>query len=441
MKRKPGMLGLSALFVSILLQPAVLSAKTKRGATLLVTRLDGRQYKGELIAVKPEGLLLLTADGNAPTVDRADVKSVRIVRRSRAGLFAGIGGAAGLAGMGALVLSGGSDVDYGTEKVLIGAGAGALAGFLAGIVRGMDSEFTVAGQPEAVVAVYWRKLSAYSREGLLPGPAPQTKAGAPEPAAEAGARPPRAPRFKIGLSASVPLSPHGYHMTAGEGSFQFLDVYVVPPNDMSIPVSFSQQQVKQLRDVYFGPVSLAYELNEKMSAEAELVLSGKALQAGSTFGEMAFTSFPDGLSYHAYAGANYHTGFASLLLGLSFRTKLPAALDRHVFEVGAAAGPALGTMTLLTWDEGSQGTHKIALSGKIHAAYDFHVVPSFSLGAFVGYRYVRVNFPSSTYSAEVEFREVGDESNALTRPVEVTLPGQKVKWPGPFFGFRLAFRI
>lgn len=430
-----------ALVILVLVAPAGLSAKDRRGATVIVTRIDGEAVKGELVAVKPEGLFLLSAEGNARTVDRADVKSVRIVRRSRAGLFAGIGGAAGLAGMGALVLSGGSDVDYGTEKVLIGAGAGALAGFLAGMIKGVDSEFTVAGQPEAVVAAYWRKLGAHSREGRLPGPAPRTKAGAPEPAAEAGARLPRAPRFKIGLSASVPISPHGYRTTAGEGSFQFMDVYVVPPNDMSIPVAFSQQQVRQLRDVYFGPVSLAYEITEKMSAEAEIVLSGKARSAGSTYGEMAFTLFPDGLRYHAYAGANYDTGFASLLLGLSFRTKLPTALDRHIFEVGAAAGPALGTMTLLTWDGGSQGLHKMALSGKIHAAYDFHILPTLSLGAFVGYRHLRVAFPSSSHTADVEFYEIGNESNTLTRPIAVTLPGQTIKWPGPYFGFRLAFRI
>ena len=430
-----------AIAILSLVAPAGLSAKDRRGATVIVTRSDGEAVEGELVAVKPESLLLLSAAGNARTVDRADVRSVRIVRRSRAGLFAGIGGAAGLAGMGALVLSGGNDVDYGTEKVLIGAGVGALAGFLAGIVRGIDSEFTVAGQPEAVVADHWRKLGAYSREGRLPGPAPQTTTGAPGPAAEAGIRPPRAPRFKIGLSASVPMSPHGYHDTIAEGSFRFMDEYYAPPEVRSIPVSFSQQQVKLLRDVYFGPVSLACELTERMSAEVELVLSGQARSAGSNYGEMAFTSFPDGLRYRAYAGANYDTGFASLLVGLSFRTKLPTALDRHIFEVGAAAGPALGSMTLMTWDGGSQGLHKTALSGKIHAAYDFHILPSFSLGAFVGYRHLRVAFPSSSYTADVEFFEIGNESNTLTRPIEVTLPGQTIKWPGPYFGFRLAFRI
>lgn len=430
-----------ALIISFLAGPPGLPAKERRGAKVVVTRLDGRSVEGELIAVKPDGLLLLSAEGSDQTVALADVRSVRIVRRSREGLFALLGGAAGAAGMGALVLSGGGDVDYGAEKVLIGAGVGALAGFLSGMVKGIDSEFTVAGQPEPIVAEYWVKLGAFAREGRLPGPAPQTKAVAPGRSGKEVVRTPRAPRFKIGLSGSVPVSPHGYHTAAAEGSFLFGDVVWVPPDDHSIPVSFSQQQGKQLRDVYIGPVSLAYELTEKMSAEVEITLSGTARSAGSSYGEMAYTSFPDGLRYHAYAGANYDTGFASLLFGATFRTKLPSALDRHIFEVGAAAGPALGTMRLLTWDGGSQDLRKVALSGKVQVAYDFHILPAFSIGAFVGYRHLRVDFPSSTYTADVEFFEVGNDSNTVTRQIVVSLPGQMIKWPGPFFGFRLGFRI
>jgi hypothetical protein len=63
MRFKPGLPVIAALFVSILLEPAVISAKTRRGAALLVTLLHGRQCRGELIAVKPDGLLLLSADG------------------------------------------------------------------------------------------------------------------------------------------------------------------------------------------------------------------------------------------------------------------------------------------------------------------------------------------------------------------------------------------
>jgi hypothetical protein len=199
--------------------------------------------------------------------------------------------------------------------------------------------------------------------------------------------------------------------------------------------------VKQPRDFYLGPISLAYELTERMSAEVEVVLSGMARSAGSSYGEMAFISSLDGLEYRATAGADYGTGFTSLLVGVTFRTRPPTALARHIFEVGAAAGPALGTMTLRTLDERSRDLRKMALAGRVHAAYDFHLLPDVSIGVFVGYRHLRVSFPSSSYAADVEFWEAGNASNSVIRPIEVTMPGRRIRWPGPFFGLRLGFRV
>ncbi|MCJ7485593.1 MAG: hypothetical protein MUQ25_05430 [Candidatus Aminicenantes bacterium] len=95
----------SVVIAGLLGLPAGLSAKQRRGADIIVTRLDGSQHEGELIAVKTDSLLLLSA-GKGLSIDIADIRAVRIVRKSRAGLFAGLGGAAGLAGMGALVLGG-----------------------------------------------------------------------------------------------------------------------------------------------------------------------------------------------------------------------------------------------------------------------------------------------------------------------------------------------
>jgi hypothetical protein len=54
MKKVTAKLIVSALVVSFLILPAGLSAKERRGADLIVTRLDGSQLSGELIAVKPE---------------------------------------------------------------------------------------------------------------------------------------------------------------------------------------------------------------------------------------------------------------------------------------------------------------------------------------------------------------------------------------------------
>jgi hypothetical protein len=426
------------LVIPVLIAPTRLLAMGRRGAAVVVTRNDGALVEGELIAVKGDSLLLLDREGRDESVSLAEVKAVRIVRRSRPALLTAAGGAAGLAVLGGFALAGGGDVEIQAKHYLHFGGAGALAGLLMGLILGADSTFAVAGIPESDVSAYWDKLSAHSREGRRMVLAPSQQ---PAVARPAEAKPRRTPRIRIALAASIPISPHGYRSSIGEGWFEFGDVYWAPPDPHPIAVAFSQEHRKQLTDIWFGPASLAYDLTARTSLEAEVVHSGQARVAGSAYGEMDYISFPEGLHYSAWAGGNYHTSFTSLLAGLSFRTKPPSALDRHIFEVGAAAGAALGTMTLLTLDGGSQGLAKIAPSGKIHAAYDFYVLPKLSLGAIVGYRYLRIDFPSATYTAEVEFHEAGNESNTVTRPVVVTVPGQTVRWPGPFFGFRLGIRI
>jgi len=162
----------SALIISFLVLPADLSAKERRGADLIVTRLDGSQVSGELIAVKRDSLLLLS-NGRDESIDLADVKTVRIVKKSRAGKGALYGFLAGAAG-GALWGSANQDSDVWGNGTVWVAGAyvgaiGALSGLLVGSVVGVDSSFTVADKPEAVVNEYWDKLRAHSREPRLPG--------------------------------------------------------------------------------------------------------------------------------------------------------------------------------------------------------------------------------------------------------------------------------
>jgi len=96
------------LIFSLMMLPTSLYAK-KRGAKIVVTKLDGQQIKGELITVKPNSLLLLNTEGKDVSVDIADIKVIRIVKKflDKAGLGAGIG-------------------------LLIGGAAGALVGFSEG---------------------------------------------------------------------------------------------------------------------------------------------------------------------------------------------------------------------------------------------------------------------------------------------------------------------
>jgi hypothetical protein len=92
------------LIIGLLVLPAALSTKGKRGATLVVTRLDGTLVSGELIAVKLDSLPLLDTGAADLSVDFGDIPSVRIVRRSKIGkgvLYGFLGGALGGAVWGA----------------------------------------------------------------------------------------------------------------------------------------------------------------------------------------------------------------------------------------------------------------------------------------------------------------------------------------------------
>ncbi len=78
------------------------SKERKRGATLIITKKDGRQIEGELITVKPNSLLLLNTEGKDVSIDIADIRAIRIVKKSKALLGAGLGFLVG-GGIGAAV--------------------------------------------------------------------------------------------------------------------------------------------------------------------------------------------------------------------------------------------------------------------------------------------------------------------------------------------------
>src|SRR4030042_1573015 len=97
MRAPTGLFIAVALVISLLALPAGLSAKERRGADLIVTRLDGSKARGELIAVKQDTLLLFSP-GTDLTIPLADIKAVQIVRKSRAGKGALYGFRAGAVG-------------------------------------------------------------------------------------------------------------------------------------------------------------------------------------------------------------------------------------------------------------------------------------------------------------------------------------------------------
>jgi len=163
----------SALIISFLVLPAGLSAKERRGAELVVTRLDGSQLSGELIAVKRDSLLLLS-NGRDESIDLPEIESVRLARKSRSGKGALYGfayGAGSGAILGLILPTPIFEEDKALAMLAFGAclGAiGALSGLIVGSVVGLDSSFTVAGKSEEVVNKYWDKLRAHARVPRLP---------------------------------------------------------------------------------------------------------------------------------------------------------------------------------------------------------------------------------------------------------------------------------
>jgi hypothetical protein len=431
MNRTTGKFIAVVLMAGLLSLPAGLSAKQRRGAALIVTRLDGSQASGELVTVRPDSLLLLS-EGTDLSVAFADVRSVRIVRRSHALLFAGIGGAAG-ATAGAIVgfYGGGSDDNPGPARLrggLIFGALGALAGWLASSAFSGNSEFNVAeGRPETVVE-FWDRLRPYSREGRLPG-------SRVSPGALQAGRPSlrTRPRFRIRAAASLVPSTEQIRLT--EGTFRFREE--APPEAGPYPFVVENQQSHQ--DALagtFSPVSLAFDWSDRWSAEVEGSLSPATM--GSLDTALSFTSGLDGRDYFALFGESRAVRFTSLLAGLTYRLVPASAFLRHSLEAGVAAGPAFVRYTLYN----ETTVRKTILCGRIQAAYDFSLLPEVAIGVFAGYRIMRATFPGDVFSFFAEFKESGEvPGGTIERQTEITLPDLSVDGSGPFVGLRIGFRI
>jgi len=147
----------AAVVALMLVLPGALSARERRGANIIVTLKDGHFSAGELIAVKPDSLLLLA--GKDESVDLIGIRSIRIVIKSKARL----GGACGLLA-GALIsgLSGANDPLPGGARLAIVAGAvlGGIVGLGVGAIAGTDKTIQLEGKSESEV----RKALAYLRK-------------------------------------------------------------------------------------------------------------------------------------------------------------------------------------------------------------------------------------------------------------------------------------
>jgi hypothetical protein len=159
MKKRFCKLAATVLAFLIIVLPEALSARERRGATLEITLKDGHNVTGELIAVKTDSLLLLS--GKDESIDIAGIRSIRIIRKSRAGSGALYGF---LAGAMAGVVANANIGDYfrGSyiEAGAVFGGVGGLVGLGAGELAGIDKTIQFEGKSESEVM----KALAYLRD-------------------------------------------------------------------------------------------------------------------------------------------------------------------------------------------------------------------------------------------------------------------------------------
>jgi hypothetical protein len=436
--------------------PAGLAAKQGRGTTLLVTKLDGTQVAGELIAVRPDALVLLISSGADVSVGSAEIASVRIVRPSKIGKAALWGGLGGVLVGGALgVLVGGEeDFTAGQVAVILGVAfglAGGLGGLGIGTLMSVDTVVPFVQGPDEIVRARLEKLRPYSREYRLgggrlelrvsPPPAPTSRPPirSPEAVGSAPSTPRRASRFRVRLPCTF-----GFYTGRGsvprqlQTSFRFLDSLPDPgPFTLVVPSYSSGGNPSGL-----DSVSLGFEFSGRWAADLEIV-----------FAEWGDGWFGDGYPlYESASGGEIYVGnlvfvgretrFSAALLGLTYRPIAPTEYRRHIVEAGLAVGPAWarstfqGFVTLAALD-----AHKLTLAARAHIAYDFYVIPSLSFGAVFGYRHFRADIPALWPTGTLTFYADGDPPTRLERLIEVAIPPQAVDASGFYFGLRTGARF
>lgn len=153
------------VIISLLTCSGSLTAKERRGAELVITKTDGQQIKGELIAVKPSSLLLLESQTTADvSVETEEIASIKIIKKSKMLLGAVVGFIAGSI-VGRLVVSGQAD-DVGMDVVavrLVADGAGLAIGAAIGAGVGKDKTIQIEGQSESATKEILANLRRQAR--------------------------------------------------------------------------------------------------------------------------------------------------------------------------------------------------------------------------------------------------------------------------------------
>ena len=420
--------------------PATLDAANWRGADLIVTRQDGRQVRGELVAVKPETLVLLAVDAKVESVPLAEIGSIKIVRRS--GVWQGL-----LAGFAAGAVAGAiwGGISAGEEWGVAGgaflggllfAGPGSLLGLVAGMGAGLDDKIDLAGLPEPELSRVLAKLSRLARE-----PEAYVARSRVSTPGAAGARPALSryerTRFRLTWTPGYRVGGRGYAYDLEDVSFRFIGD--LPPGEAG-PYAASSYFFGDRPRFAVGRIALSYAWSRQLAAEIELYAPKRSTDHRS--GDLSFTSTLDGLLYSGYFVSYEDVSSTSLLVGVSFRPISPAFLSPHSVELGVAAGPAWVSWrgrSIYSYSPGADWTDSrrtTTLTARARVSYDFYFNPAFSMGAFAEYRWAQADIPSYSRTELQDFYETSRPDIALARTTEVTFPARRIALGGLALGLR-----
>jgi len=157
------------LVFSLMMLSVNLYAKERRGAILVITKKDGGLIEGELITVKKDSLLLFT--GRDVSINIGDIRTIRIVKKSKVlqglgfGLLigAGSGGLLGFA-FGSRDFMGGSTALC--DAIVTGIFLGSIVLFVGGTVgfaSGIEKTTQIEGKSPRWIEFYLKKLRKKAR--------------------------------------------------------------------------------------------------------------------------------------------------------------------------------------------------------------------------------------------------------------------------------------
>jgi len=149
------------LAFSLVMLSVNLYAKERRGAKLIVTKLDGQLIEGELITVKPKSLLLLDTEGKDVSIDIADIKVVKVVKKSKAWKY-GLVAAGGVGLIGGILIPEEEHSFFATfmeSFIWIGL---PVVGIVA-IIEGKDKTIQIEGMTDLEISEALEKLRKKAR--------------------------------------------------------------------------------------------------------------------------------------------------------------------------------------------------------------------------------------------------------------------------------------